>query len=58
MPSYDAYRVWIRRLQLHGQGLRCIIVITAFRLALQHLVDSSDEFGQALRWWYRVQRAG
>lgn len=52
----QTYRNQMRRLELHGQGLRGIIVCTAFRLSLQQLVDTSDQLGEALRRWYRDQR--
>jgi len=54
--EYFAWRNQIRRLELHGRGLRCAIVCTAFRLSLQQLVDSCDRFGEALRRWYEEQR--
>ena len=54
--DYQTYRNQMRRLELHGRGLRCVIVCTAFRLSLQHVVDSCDRFGEALRRWYEEQR--
>lgn len=58
MMDYQTYRNQMRRLELHGQGLRCVIVCTAFRFSLQQAVDSCDEFGEMLRRWYQGRSPG